>query len=170
MLLLDYVDRLSLSNYIFGDDVYIVWIFVERSFLRIVISQRWVAEDDDDDLITPEDIDAYFANLRFDKIFRSDDLKRIALKGSRYMTWSKELRTRGMCSVCSSLTVQPARSTVGAALRPLPGFGVNRDFFFLVVSQYPVSIDSYPIKHREHAGLSLGLMSLLFDGEPFGRG
>jgi hypothetical protein len=40
--------------------------------LRIVISQRWVAEDDDDDLITPEDIDAYFANLRFDKIFRPD--------------------------------------------------------------------------------------------------
>jgi hypothetical protein len=48
----------------------------------------------------------------------------------------------------------------------LPGFGVNRDFFFLVVSQYPVSIDSYPIKHRGHAGLSLGLMSPLFDGEP----
>jgi hypothetical protein len=43
---------------------------------------------------------------------------------------------------------------------------VNRNFFFLVVSQYPVSIDSYPIKHRGHAGLSLGLMSPLFDGEP----
>src|SRR3979411_2395396 len=70
-------------------------------------------------------------------------------------------------SPISALTVQPARSTVGAALRPLPGFGVNRDFFFLVVSQYPVSIDSYPIKHRGHAGLSLGLMSPLFDGEPF---
>src|ERR1700716_718952 len=69
-------------------------------------------------------------------------------------------------SPISALTVQPARSTVGAALRPLPGFGVNRDFFFLVVSQYPVSIDSYPIKHRGHAGLSLGLMSPLFDGEP----
>src|ERR1700704_6190209 len=69
-------------------------------------------------------------------------------------------------SPISALTVQPARSTVGAALRPLPGFGVNRDFFFLVVSQYPVSVDSYPIKHRGHAGLSLGLMSPLFDGEP----
>src|SRR4030081_3018892 len=72
-------------------------------------------------------------------------------------------------SPISALTVQPARSTVGAALRPLPGFGVNRDFFFLVVSQYPVSIDSYPIKHRGHAGLSLGLMSPLFDGEPLQR-
>src|SRR3981189_1023381 len=71
-------------------------------------------------------------------------------------------------SPISALTVQPARSTVGAALRPLPGFGVNRDFFFLVVSQYPVSIDSYPIKHRGHTGLSLGLMSPLFDGEPIG--
>src|SRR3979490_819266 len=69
-------------------------------------------------------------------------------------------------SPISALTVQPARSTVGAALRPLPGFGVNRDFFFLVISQYPVSVDSYPIKHRGHAGLSLGLMSPLFDGEP----
>src|SRR6195256_6321396 len=72
-------------------------------------------------------------------------------------------------SPVSALTVQPVRSTVGAALRPLPGFGVNRDFFCLVVSQYPVSIDSYPIKHRGHAGLSLGLMSPLFDGEPIFR-
>ena len=65
-----------------------------------------------------------------------------------------------------ALTVQPAPSTVRAALWPLPEFGMNEEFFIVLVTQYPISIDSYPIKHRGHAGLSYGLMSPLFDGEP----
>ena len=48
----------------------------------------------------------------------------------------------------------------------LPQLRANDDFLFVVVTQDPVSIESYPTKHTGHAGLLLGLMSPFFDGEP----
>jgi Serine/Threonine/Tyrosine Kinase found in polyvalent proteins len=66
--ILEYLDSLSNSNDLFGDDVFILGVFGPETSPRIIISQKWIAEEENVPDITREAIDAYFENLRFERL------------------------------------------------------------------------------------------------------
>jgi hypothetical protein len=65
LLVLEYLDRWAFSNRIFGDDVEIVGTLGEGSRIQIVISQKWIIEDEDGADITQFEIDRYFEDRLF---------------------------------------------------------------------------------------------------------
>jgi hypothetical protein len=63
--ILEYLESLANSNELFGDDVYILGVFGNETIPRIIISQKWIVEDELAPDITRDEIDAYFETLKF---------------------------------------------------------------------------------------------------------
>lgn len=63
--MLEYLDRWALSNHLFSDDVEIVGTIGKGSRIQIVISQKWIAEDNPGRDITEAEIDLFFESRHF---------------------------------------------------------------------------------------------------------
>lgn len=63
--ILEYLESLANSNELFGDDVYVLGVFGTEAIPRIIISQKWIFEDELAPDITRNEIDGYFESLHF---------------------------------------------------------------------------------------------------------
>jgi hypothetical protein len=65
---LEYLERLSYANALFGDEIRIVGVCGAKNVLQVITSQPWIPANNAEPTATEEEIDDYFGSLRFRRV------------------------------------------------------------------------------------------------------
>jgi hypothetical protein len=65
---IEYLERLSYANALFGDEIRIVGVCGAKNMLQVIISQPWIPANRAEPTATEKEIEAYFERLRFRRV------------------------------------------------------------------------------------------------------